>query len=169
MAKIIDVRGSGGQLVVIGGALALPTANTTVFTANVPIVAGSIRFNPDLNRVEYIGVEAEVWSDIAGVTSVNNQTTTLYTITTQNASGYIRCTNSSPVSVLLPENSSVPFSIGTQIRVAQVGTGQVTINAAVGVTINTPTTRKTRVRYSSVVLIKVDTNEWDICGDLATS
>jgi hypothetical protein len=69
MAKIIDVRGSGGQLVVLGDAMALPTSNAATFTANTPIVAGSIRFNPTLNRIEYVGANAESWVDLTGMSS----------------------------------------------------------------------------------------------------
>jgi hypothetical protein len=65
MAKIIDVRGSGGQLVLIGNALALPNSDTTTFENNTPVVAGSIRFNPTLNRIEYIGTDAEAWVPIS--------------------------------------------------------------------------------------------------------
>jgi hypothetical protein len=65
MAKIIDLRGTGGQMILIGSAFALPTSNTTVFTANTPIVAGSMRYNPDANRIEFIGKDAESWNGIS--------------------------------------------------------------------------------------------------------
>jgi hypothetical protein len=65
MAKIIDLRGSGGQLVLLGNAFGLPTSNATSFTANTPIVAGSLRYNPDANRVEYLGRFSEQWLNVA--------------------------------------------------------------------------------------------------------
>lgn len=61
MANIIDLRGSGGQLVLLGSALGLPTSNAVAFEVNTPIVAGSIRFNHTLNRIEFIGTESENW------------------------------------------------------------------------------------------------------------
>lgn len=52
------------------------------------------------------------------------------------------------------------------ITVRGVGIGAVTIVGEAGVTINTPGTLNLRARHSTVQLIKVGPNEWDIIGDI---
>lgn len=78
---------------------------------------------------------------------------------------------SSSNTLTVPPNSSVPFPIGTQIHILQVGTGQTTIVAGSGVTINATPGLKLRAQWSSAMLIKrsvgggLDT--WVLVGDLA--
>ena len=64
MAKIIDLRNSGGQLVIIGDSIALPTSNASTTADTEPRVAGSIRYNPTANRVEYLSKTSEDWESI---------------------------------------------------------------------------------------------------------
>jgi hypothetical protein len=67
----------------------------------------------------------------------------------------------------IPLNSSQAFPIGTQILVQWYGAGQTSIAATGGVTINSANGWvKLAYRYSSVVLSKVGTNEWDVEGAL---
>lgn len=101
--------------------------------------------------------------------SINNQTGTSYTFVLSDAGKYVRFSNTGAISVTVPPNSSVAFNVGTQISIRQVSTGQVTVVAGTGVTINSPETLKLRKQGSSATLVKVDTNTWDLMGDLATS
>lgn len=81
--------------------------------------------------------------------------------------GYIlRTTSASAVSITVPANASVAFPIGTVLHVRQAGAGQVTLVADTGVTLNTPETLKARKQHSTVSVVKVGTNEWDVIGDL---
>ena len=66
----------------------------------------------------------------------------------------------------IPPNSSVAFPIGTQIAVLQTNTGQTTITAGAGVTVNATPGLKLRARWSSVTLIKRATDTWVAVGDL---
>jgi hypothetical protein len=75
----------------------------------------------------------------------------------------------------VPPNSSVAYAIGTYLYVSQKGAGQtsivagseVTIGAGSGVRINSVGSwLKLAAQYSHVVLIKVDTNEWNLTGQL---
>jgi len=72
-------------------------------------------------------------------------------------------------NLTVPTNSSVAFPTGTQIHIVQTGSGQTTVVAAGGVTINSATTLKLRARWSAATLIKRDTDTWVLVGDLATS
>lgn len=67
MAKTIDTRNAGGQLVILGDAVALPTSNATTFSATSPRVAGSIRYNPDNNCLEYLSNTSLVWMSLSGI------------------------------------------------------------------------------------------------------
>jgi hypothetical protein len=67
MAKVLDLRNSGGQLVIIGDSIAVPTSNSSTFAATSPRVAGSLRYNPDLNRIEFLSKDSLDWLHIGGV------------------------------------------------------------------------------------------------------
>jgi hypothetical protein len=72
-------------------------------------------------------------------------------------------------NLTVPLNSSVAFPTGTQINIVQTGSGQTTVVATGGVTINTATTLKLRAQWSAATLIKRAENTWVLVGDLATS
>jgi hypothetical protein len=54
MAKVLDVRGSGGQLMIVGESLVLPSGTTTVSTA------GSLRFNTVTSTTDFF--DGNNWS-----------------------------------------------------------------------------------------------------------
>ena len=78
---------------------------------------------------------------------------------------------SSANTLTVPPNSSVPFPIGTQIHILQVGTGQTTIVAGSGVTINATPGLKLRAQWSGATLIKrsngANLDTWVLVGDLS--
>jgi hypothetical protein len=75
-------------------------------------------------------------------------------------------TSSSANNLTIPLNSSVSFPIGTSIFVLQAGTGQTTIVATAGVTINSFIGLKIIGQWSGCTLIKRDTNTWAAIGGL---
>lgn len=77
---------------------------------------------------------------------------------------YLRVTAAATLTV--PTNAAVPFAIGAQIHIRQAAGGQVTIAAAGGVTVSTAETAKTRKQGSTVTLIKVAADAWDLTGDV---
>jgi hypothetical protein len=80
----------------------------------------------------------------------------------------LETTNSSPVTITVPLNSSVAFPNGTQISVFQNGSGQVTFAAEGGVTINSDGGKlKIASQYSVATLVKRDTNTWYLFGNLS--
>jgi hypothetical protein len=78
----------------------------------------------------------------------------------------VTVSHGSATALTVPPNSGVAFPVGTRILVAQVGAGQLTITAGVGVTVRTPSSLKARAQWSLLCLIKIATNEWIIDGDL---
>ena len=98
---------------------------------------------------------------------LNTQTGTTYTLAVADAGQLVTLANASAITLTVPTNASVPFAIGTQITIAQSGAGQVTISPAVGVTVSAAdTATKLRVQWSAATLIKTDTNNWILIGDI---
>lgn len=98
----------------------------------------------------------------------NAQSGTTYTLALTDAGDVVTLTNGSAITVTVPLNSSVAFPIGTQVTLAQMGAGQVTVAGAVGVTVYAADSfLKLRTQYSSGTLIKTATNTWLLIGDLA--
>ncbi len=61
---------------------------------------------------------------------------------------------------------ALAFPIGTVLAVQQLGAGQITITAAGGVTLNTPSSVTARAQYSTIGAIQVSANVWTAIGDL---
>lgn len=74
-------------------------------------------------------------------------------------------------TVSVPTNASVAFPIGTQINIVQYGTGKTQILATSPGTTNIRFTPGSylRDRYSSATLIKRDSDEWYLIGDLSAT
>lgn len=91
-----------------------------------------------------------------------------YTLEITDAQGYVRMNLAGANTLTVPPNSAVAFPVGTQVVARQVGAGQTTITAGSGVTIHEPGgfTLALRAQHSTVTLIKVAANEWDLLGDL---
>lgn len=73
---------------------------------------------------------------------------------------------SSPVTLTIPTNASVAFTVGTQIMVLQTGTGLVTVEGDTGVTVNGVSAGSvdSQGQYYAMGLIKTSTNTWVVIG-----
>lgn len=102
-----------------------------------------------------------------GTMAINNQTTA-YELELSDAAAYVRINVATGVDLTIPANADVPFEIGTEIPVRQVGGGQLTVVGAGGVTINVPAgcESKARGQGASISLFKAAANVWDLTGDL---
>ena len=111
-------------------------------------------------------------SAFVGVGSKNLATPTIttnnYTLVLADKERFLELNNSTTAATLtVPPNSSVPFPIGAQIDMLQVATGQFTITAGAGVTINATPGLKLRTQWASATLIKRATDTWVLVGDLS--
>lgn len=80
---------------------------------------------------------------------------------------YLRFTSNSAVTVIVPSNDDTPFAIGAQVQITAAGNGAVTIQAAIGVTINSLGGElELAGKFANVTLVKVGTDVWDLFGDL---
>jgi hypothetical protein len=79
----------------------------------------------------------------------------------------VTMSNASANTFTIPPNSSVAFGIGTQVNIAQLGTGQTSVVAGAGVTLNSAGAKlKLDAQYAVCTCVKTDTNEWFVVGNL---
>jgi len=78
----------------------------------------------------------------------------------------IEFSNTSTITVTIPDNTTAPFPIGTQINLLQINTGQVVVAGAVGVTVNANPGLKLRGQWSFATLVKRAINTWVLVGDI---
>lgn len=105
---------------------------------------------------------------VVGATIPANLQTAAYTLVLADLGKVVELNSASAVTLTVPSNASVAFAIGTVIEVCQIGAGQVTIAAAGGVTLRSPSGKlKIAGQYSSASLRKRATNEWVVAGDLS--
>ena len=101
------------------------------------------------------------------IIAINAQTGTTYTTVLADDGKLITCSNAASIALTIPPNSSVAYGIGTQINIAQLGAGTVTITAGAGVTLNSAGAKlKTDAQYAVATCVKTDTNTWFVVGNL---
>ena len=102
------------------------------------------------------------------IIAINAQTGTTYTTVLADDGKLITCSNAAAISVTIPPNSAVAYGIGTQLNFAQLSTGQVTLVAGAGVTLNSAGTKlKLGAQYAVATCVKTDTNTWFVVGNLS--
>lgn len=73
----------------------------------------------------------------------------------------------SPSYVLIPQEALVPFAIGTQITVLQVGSGSTSLTGSLGVTVNSKDGMlRLGNRWAAATMIKRGSDSWVVIGDL---
>ena len=141
-------------------------------STNPILDAGEVGAETDSGKFK-VGDGVTAWNSLgyaispAAYSLVNTQAGTSYTFALGDDLELTSFTSSSAITATVPTNASVPFTIGSRLDILQKGIGQVTIQPDAGVTINTPTTLRSRDQYSIISVIKVDANEWVATGDLA--
>lgn len=95
--------------------------------------------------------------------------TSNYTLILADRSKTIEMSASVANTLTIPENSSVPFEIGTEITVLQYGTGKTQIVGAGTVVLRSTPGSYLRAQYSWCKLVKRAANEWYAYGDLSSS
>ena len=99
--------------------------------------------------------------------AVRTQSGTTYTLVIGDAGDYIQTTSTTAVTITVPPQSSVTWAADTEIYFEQNNTGQLTIAAGSGVTINSSETLKTFARYSVIALKRVAEDVWTLTGERA--
>lgn len=92
-----------------------------------------------------------------------------YTLTLSDAGKIVEINSSSASTITVPKNANEAFPVGTTITILQVGVGQITVQPfSELVTLNYTPGNKTRAQWSVATLLKRDTNQWVLNGDLTT-
>lgn len=99
--------------------------------------------------------------------TVTSQAGATYTLQLSDAGTFIVFTGSSATTVTVPTNASVAFPVGSRVVVFQQGTGQVSVAASGGVTIQSDPGNKIAAQYGGAELVKLATNTWALVGRLA--
>ena len=98
-----------------------------------------------------------------------NRQTSSYTLVIGDADKLVEMNNASANNLTIPLNATVAYATGTQILLSQYGAGQTTVVATGGVTVRSSGGKlKLTAQYSGATLIKIDTNEWYLFGDITT-
>ena len=101
------------------------------------------------------------------ITVTTNRQTASYTLVLSDRGKLVEMNVATANNLTIPLNSSVAFSIGTQIDIIQYGAGQTTVVATSGVTIrSTNSWLKLNAQYAAATLIKIATDEWYLIGNL---
>lgn len=109
------------------------------------------------------GFDWEYPSDL----TLNAQTGTTYTFVAADTGKFVTLSNASAITVTVPTNAAVPFLVGTQINIVQLGAGQVTV-AGPGVTLRSNGSKlKLFGQYAAATLVKIATDEWVLVGNTA--
>jgi len=137
--------------------------------AGEPTLAeGMFAYTADTNTLWYYTGSA--W-EYAGATSqaltLNAQTGTSYTYVLSDAGKFVTFNNASAIGSVIPTNASVPFPIGTQINILQLGAGAVAVGASGGVTaVSQGSKFRTNGQYAAATLVKIATDTWVVIGNL---
>jgi 2-keto-4-pentenoate hydratase len=99
--------------------------------------------------------------------TINAQTGTAYTLVLGDAGAFVTMTNAAASTLTIPPNSAVAFPVSTFLEGAQLGAGQVTITAGVGVTVNAAPGLKVAAQFGTFGLLKVATDTWLAYGRLS--
>jgi hypothetical protein len=93
--------------------------------------------------------------------AMSTQAGTTYTLAIGDSNTLVRFSNASAVTVTIPLNSTVGYTIGTTIRIRQSGAGVVTVSPTGGVTVNAPDgLLVTGKQYDEIWLVKQATDTW---------
>lgn len=146
---------NGKFLSVIGDAFALVD-----LVASIPPVAGNSGKSLRVNSAE-TGVE---WVDDRFVAVQSITAAAPKTLALSDRANYIRVSVSSLFTITIPANGDVAFPIGSSMVIRQAGAGQILLSPASGVTLSS-VINATRGPGSTITLIKVAANIWDVFGD----
>jgi hypothetical protein len=131
---------------------------------------GDARVTRDTNLIWVWDSSAGVWNqwNPAGASLLSSQRAANYTLALADAGTVVEFTGGSSVTLTVPTTVTVGLPVGTVVEVFQLGSGQVTVAPASGVTLRAHGgLLHTAAQYATISLRKRDTDEWVVSGDLA--
>jgi hypothetical protein len=143
---------------------------------NGPTFTGTVTLPANTVTSAMIAEATIVDSDISTTAAIDqskiadtvlNQQAASYTLVLTDKNKMVEISNSSATTLTIPADNSVNFGTGATIVILQTGTGQVTLTAGAGVTLNATPGAKLRTQWSSATLVKRAANTWVALGDLS--
>lgn len=167
--------GDDNGTVTIGGSLSVTSAINGVLTVGTQaIIFEGVTQDSYQTTIEAVDPTADrtiTFPDASGTVELSevlfNQQTSTYTLTLADKSKMVEMNVGTANNLTVPADNIVNFPVGTSIDILQVGSGQTTIVAAAGVTINRATGLKLRAQWSAATLVKRAANTWVAVGDLS--
>jgi hypothetical protein len=137
---------------------------------NVVDVSNASRETLVVGNLEAVGV---IFSDgiqtkvgIASLTDFSEKTADYTLDTLSHKDNVVEMNSTSPTIFTIPTNAVLEWPIGASMDIFQTNTGEVTIAAAAGVTLNGTPGNKLRTQWSSATILKRGTDSWVVYGDL---
>lgn len=119
----------------------------------------------EINELQFYSGLGNTWISIYDTAIRTN--TSNYVLALTDSGNTVRMNTGSANTITVPANATIAFPTGSQINILQWGTGQTTIAEAAGVTVRSKNSnKKLAAQYAGASLIKVDTDEWALVGDL---
>ena len=137
--------------------------NTTTFNSALANTNSYIEIKANTSNPVFIGTARATQGTPYTTYTANTKTLAL----TDNGY-YTRCSNTTLITITIPNNSTVAFPLGSEMIFFQAGSGNVLFANAAGVTLNSKESLINLTgQYSAATLKKISTNTWDLIGDLA--
>jgi hypothetical protein len=159
-----DTLVSGTNIKTLEGQSLLGSGNIDLVKGDVGL--GNVDNTSDANKPVSTAQQTALDTKTNKLITTNRQTAS-YTLVAGDADKLVEMNVATANDLTIPLNSSVAFATGTQILLAQYGAGQTTIVPTSGVTVRSNGAKlKLNVQYSGATLIKIDTDEWYLFGDI---
>jgi hypothetical protein len=166
---LVNVTSTQGSVVSTQGSVASTQGSVVSLQTTVANAQGSV--NTLAGSVNLIAGSVNAVSAAAQTigTAISSAATagSVYTLGTTDVGKILLCYGTASGTVQIPLNATQPFSIGQKVDLAQMGTGTVTVTIASGGTLDYTPSNVLRTKYSAASVVKMNTNEWLLIGDLA--
>lgn len=110
---------------------------------------------------------AQIIAVFPSVRAINAQTSS-YILQASDVAGVVLMNSGAANTLTVPPDSSVPFAVGTEIDVMQIGLGLTTFVAGAGVSLlSASMSLQMQGQYFGATLLKINTNVWTLAGGVA--
>ena len=166
--KITDTNygdaSSTASLLVQTGSTTVPASAIGLATISVANGATSIT-NSNITDLR-VGFQTNAVNHPLYPINARGSSEAAYTLVAGDVDKIVQTSNASAVTITVPQNSSVPFPVGTTINLLQGGAGQVTVSSSD--TVQTAVGLKLRATWSMATLVKIASTTWVLTGDTTT-